>query len=100
MRFEEFAAARPSSDYLLVDARTYLPLRTVISKGASVRRYDYQYLPATAANLAKLTAPIPHGFRQTAQPVTPKNAPPFFLQTQAPAEPAPSIRQTAPGQPG
>jgi hypothetical protein len=91
----------PGSDYLLVDARTYLPLRTLISKGASVRRYDYQYLPPTAANLEKLTAPIPPGFRRTAQPVTPKNAP-SFLQTEAPAEPtlAPSIRQTAPGRPG
>jgi hypothetical protein len=89
----------PSSDYLLVDARTYLPLRTLISKGASVRRYDYQYLPATAANLTKLTAPIPPGFHRTAQPVTPKNAPPF-LQTQAPVNPAPSIPQTASGQPG
>jgi hypothetical protein len=89
----------PGSDYLLIDARTYLPLRTLISKGASVRRYDYQYLQPTAANLAKLTAPIPAGFRRTAQPVTPKNAPPFYLQTAAPAgpAPAPSIRQTATG---
>jgi hypothetical protein len=89
----------PSSDYLLVDARTYLPLRTLISKASSVRRYDYQYLAPTAANLAKLTAPIPPGFRRTAQPVTPRNAPPFYLQTEAPAEPAPapSIRQTATG---
>src|SRR5262249_26324374 len=82
----------PSSDYLLVDARTYLPLRTLISKDASVRRYDYQYLPSTAANLAELTAPIPPGFRRTAQPVTPKNGPPFHLETEAPAEPGHSGR--------
>jgi len=82
----------PSSDYLLVDARTYLPLRTLISKDAIVRQYDYQYLPSTPANLAKLTAPIPPGFRRTAQPVTPKNAPPFYLETESPAEPGHSGR--------
>ena len=52
----------------------------------------YQYLPSTAANLAELTAPIPPGFRRTAQPVTPKNAPPFYLETEAPAEPGHSGR--------
>jgi hypothetical protein len=60
--------------YVWVDASTYLPLRetfvwptpphgviaTIIT--------DYQLLPATPANLAKLTPPIPAGFRKTAKP--------------------------------
>jgi hypothetical protein len=65
---------------LWVDAQTYLPLRqtlnfggfTSVQKGTvservQVVRADYQYLAPTAANLAKLTVPIPPGFRRTAQ---------------------------------
>jgi len=52
---------------LWVDAATYLPLRLI--SAASLRHgytdtstIDYQLLPATPANLAKLTPPIPVGF--------------------------------------
>jgi hypothetical protein len=60
--------------YVWVDASTYLPLRqtfiwptpphgviaTIIT--------DYQLKPATSGNLAKLTPPVPAGFRKTAKP--------------------------------
>jgi hypothetical protein len=65
--------ARTSVTTLWVDARTYLPLRSV----STARRgpgagpvhtisTDYQVLPATTANLGLLTPPIPAGFRRTA----------------------------------
>jgi hypothetical protein len=68
-----------SRSYLWVDASTYLPLREVSSfregkAGGWVTatvRDDYQLLPATQANLAKLTPPIPAGFRQTPDQVLP-----------------------------
>lgn len=66
---------------LWVDAQTFLPLRsvsfakhgivarvrgvTVISPAVSVHA-EYQYLAPTAANLAKLTVPIPAGFHRKA----------------------------------
>jgi len=54
---------------LWVDAQTYLPLRMVkVDAGttypATRKVYDYQFLPATAANLAPLTAPVPAGYQQ------------------------------------
>lgn len=56
---------------LWVDAATYLPFR--LTSTASLRHgytdthtTDYQLLPATPANLAKLTPPIPAGFRKVA----------------------------------
>jgi hypothetical protein len=72
--------------YLWVNAQTYRPLRETYTFGgdgmlgvgangswhslnfgqASIVT-DYQYLAPTTANLAKLTVPIPSGFRQTAQ---------------------------------
>jgi hypothetical protein len=58
---------------LWVDARTYVPLRSVLTMRAGPANRlletdttDYQILPATAANLNLLTPPIPAGFRQTA----------------------------------
>jgi hypothetical protein len=58
---------------LWVDARTYVPLRSVgTMRAGSANRLletdttDYQILPATPANLDLLTPPIPAGFRQTA----------------------------------
>ena len=55
---------------LWVDTRTYLPLRLVkLDSGATnyleTRKiYDYQFLPATPGNLAKLTLAIPHGYQK------------------------------------
>ena len=55
-------------DSLWVDASTYLPLRETSDDGSTgfdtVGTSDYEYLPATPANLAKLTPPIPAGFKR------------------------------------
>jgi hypothetical protein len=61
------------TEYLWVDASTYLPLRDTETFGPpnmlSHGLTDWQYLPLTPANLAKLTPPpIPAGFRQVAPP--------------------------------
>ena len=62
-------AASPTLRVLLwVDAQTYLPLRMMkLDSGATnspVTRkvYDYQFLPATPANLATLTLTVPSGY--------------------------------------
>ncbi len=60
---------------LWVDASTYLPLHETSDFGHTgsaadgapsdvVGTSDYEYLPATPANLAKLTPPIPAGFKR------------------------------------
>jgi hypothetical protein len=55
-------------DSLWVDASTYLPLRDTSDIGSTgfdtVGTIDYEYLPATPANLAKLAPPIPAGFKR------------------------------------
>jgi hypothetical protein len=57
---------------LWVDARTYQPLRSASAMAAPLRgapletdTTQYQILPATPANLALLTPPIPAGFTRT-----------------------------------
>lgn len=56
------------TEYLWVDASTYLPLHDVITFGApgpaTHAVEDFQYLSATSANLAKLTPSIPAGFKR------------------------------------
>jgi hypothetical protein len=56
---------------LWFDASTYLPLREVNIFGTKnilgSATYEYQYLSATPANLAKLKPPIPAGFKQVAE---------------------------------
>lgn len=72
-----------SATYLWASARTYLPLREIatIPVGGPGRmttttmRTDYELLPAAPANLAKLTPPIPAGFRQTSTQVLPRSGP-------------------------
>ena len=63
------------NEHLWVDASTYLPLHFVASGGSpgmTTRAVeDFQYLPPTPANLAKLAPPIPSGFKQVAGPQTP-----------------------------
>jgi hypothetical protein len=73
-------------EYLWVDASTYLPLHDVITFGppgeATHAVEDFQYLPASPANLAKLTPPTPAGFKRVIPPsYTPVH--------QATAEPSP-----------
>jgi hypothetical protein len=51
-----------------VNARTYLPFRFSAANGTSVFRMNLQWLPPTAANLAKLNVPIPAGFTQVPPP--------------------------------
>ncbi|MGH3295054.1 MAG: hypothetical protein ACRDP7_24970 [Trebonia sp.] len=57
-----------STTYLWVDAATYLPLRETDAFGPSgmitSATFNYEYLPATPVNLAKLTPPIPAGFKR------------------------------------
>lgn len=72
-----------SGSRLWVDAGTYLPLReeAVFPVGGpgnwatTTVRDDYELLPATPASLAKLTPPVPAGFRRTARQVVPENGP-------------------------
>jgi len=58
------------SELLWVDGQNYLPLRMVkLDSGATnspVTRkvYDYQFLPVTPANLARVTLTIPSGYRK------------------------------------
>jgi hypothetical protein len=67
----------PISETIWVSPGTYLPVRVAVrvSFGTPVlqRTADITWLPPTAQNLAKLTVPIPAGFRQVplAQAVTP-----------------------------
>jgi hypothetical protein len=59
-------------EYLWIDASTYLPLHDVTTFGppgmATHAVEDFQYLPATSANLAKLTPSIPAGFKRVVPP--------------------------------
>jgi hypothetical protein len=52
--------------YVYVNPKTYLPVRqTATGASGQVMQVDYQWLPPTAANLAKLNLPaIPPGFTQ------------------------------------
>jgi hypothetical protein len=82
IKLEFKGSGQPS--YLWVDAQTYRPLREtytfgggalirahtngswhILSSGQASIVTDYQYLAPTAANLAKLTVPIPPGFRHS-----------------------------------
>ena len=66
----------PISETIWVDPGTYLPVRAVVGSGygpALRQTADFTWLPPTAQNLAKLTVPVPAGFRQVSLPaaVTP-----------------------------
>jgi len=58
----------PIPETIWVSADTYLPVRVVARSadkpGAPWETADINWLPPTAQNLAKLTVPIPAGFRQ------------------------------------
>jgi hypothetical protein len=69
-------ADSPTSETIWVSPSTYLPVRVAIgSAGRSPFRQiaDFAWLPPTAQNLAKLTVPVPAGFRkvQLLQAITP-----------------------------
>lgn len=51
-----------------VNASTYLPVRITTTWPAYVQQEDTQWLPPTAANLAKLAPPIPAGFKHVPRP--------------------------------
>ena len=53
-----------SSGDIWVAASTHLPVRTVVSAPTGTAQDDYQFLPATPANLAKLNPVIPSGFTE------------------------------------
>ena len=53
-----------SSGDIWVDASSHLPVRTVVSAPTGTVQDDYQFLPATPANLAKLHPVIPSGFTE------------------------------------
>jgi hypothetical protein len=58
----------PISETIWVSPGTYLPVRAVVhsvpGKSALQQTADITWLPPTAQNLAKLTVPVPAGFRQ------------------------------------
>jgi hypothetical protein len=64
-------SGNPTLSVLLwVDAQTYLPLRQVKLDWGSTNNpetrkvYDYQFLPATPANLATLSLAVPRGYKK------------------------------------
>jgi hypothetical protein len=78
------------SETIWVNPSTYLPVRVVVrsAPGAPVvqQTADITWLPPTAQNLAKLTVPIPAGFRHASFPVV---ATPTFQQIPAELLPRP-----------
>lgn len=61
-----------ATTYLWVGAQSYLPLReettpsNALNGKSTVLQTDFELLPPTSANLAKLTPPIPAGFKRVA----------------------------------
>jgi len=82
-------AGSPISETIWVDPGTYLPVRVVIRSAGGFpvtqQTADITWLPPTAQNLAKLTVPVPAGFRRV--PVLQAVLP--ILQTFARSLPAP-----------
>jgi hypothetical protein len=70
-------AKSPISETIWVSPGTYLPVRVIVSSALGFARIrqtaDITWLPPTSQNLAKLTVPIPAGFRKVsiAQAVVP-----------------------------
>jgi hypothetical protein len=72
------------SETIWVSPSTYLPVRVVVRSGPGTpviqQTADITWLPPTAQNLAKLTVPIPAGFRKVSFPAV---AAPTFKQIPA-----------------
>jgi hypothetical protein len=58
-------ASREDTETWWVNPATYLPVRTVSGDAAVRVQVDYEFLPPTPANIAKLTVTIPAGFTKT-----------------------------------
>jgi AcrR family transcriptional regulator len=63
-------AVSPGRITLYVDARTYMPVEYVVNLPASKGNWEqvlteFQVLPASPANLARITPPVPAGFSRT-----------------------------------
>jgi hypothetical protein len=56
---------------IFIDAETYLPIKQVSEGNGVVQEFDFEFLPPTAGNLAKLRPVVPPGFEQTAAPPPP-----------------------------
>jgi hypothetical protein len=89
LSFKEAGDGNSSVNHLWVDAVTYLPLRQTDTFGPAGMitsdTLNFQYLPATAANLAKLSAgPVPPGFKRVSNKVS--------GSMEIPVRPAPSVR--------
>jgi hypothetical protein len=56
------------SETIWVDPGTYLPVRVVVGVGFRSLTADITWLKPTAENLAKLTVPVPDGFRHVTLP--------------------------------
>jgi len=60
------------SETIWVSPSSYLPVRVVVRSAPGTPAFqqtaDFTWLPPTAQNLAKLTVPIPAGFRQVSLP--------------------------------
>jgi hypothetical protein len=84
-------AGSPISETIWVDPGTYLPVRVVIRSAGGFpvtqQTADITWLPPTAQNLAKLTAPIPAGFRRV--PVVQAVLPILEQQALARSQPGP-----------
>jgi hypothetical protein len=93
LSFKETGDGNSSVNRLWIDAATYLPLRQTDTFGPpgmiTSDTLNYEYLPATAANLAKLTAPIPAGFKRVSNNVSGATEIPV---RPAPAQPTTSLR--------
>jgi hypothetical protein len=53
---------------IFIDTDTYLPIKQVSKGNGVVQEFDFEFLPPTAGNLAKLRPVVPPGFQQTAAP--------------------------------
>jgi hypothetical protein len=88
LSWKEAQKGNSSTIYLWVDAATYLPVRETDTFGPAgmitSATLNYEYLPATSANLSQLTPPIPAGFKRvsgSAKAIIPKP----FLPKEVPA---------------
>lgn len=89
------------TEYLWVDASTYLPLHDVTTFGppgeVTHAVEDFRYLPATPANLAQLTPPIPAGFKKvTPSPVVAPAGSASAAVTISPTRSAPAVTTLSP----
>jgi hypothetical protein len=66
--FKPSASAKWPTEQVWLDSATYLPLKTKITRIGRVEEQTLAWLPATSANVAKLSFTPPAGFRRVAPP--------------------------------